>query len=221
MARSSLPIFVSAMALVVVVSNVLVQFPVQLQLGTYNLADLLTWGAFTYPVAFLITDLTNRRYGASRARVVVGCGFVLAVLCSALVPPLLFKAGLFPFEMSPARLLRIAIASGTAFLTAQLVDVLVFDRLRAGGWWRAPLFSSLLGSVLDTALFFSLAFGAGFAILGEGDAFASETAPFLGVMAAELPRWVSWAVGDFGVKILVGLAMLLPYWMIARRPVAA
>lgn len=219
--RSTLLVFILAMAFVVVVSNVLVQFPVQAMIGDYNFADLLTYGAFTYPVAFLVNDLTNRRFGASKARVVVGFGFLLAVVCSAIVPPLLFSVGLFPFEMSPARLMRIAIASGTAFLVAQLLDVFVFDKLRGSQWWKAPLFSTFVGSVLDTALFFSLAFAARFAFLGESDGFALENAPFLGLMVSEAPRWVSWAVGDFGVKVLVGLAMLLPYWLIARRPTAA
>ena len=219
--KSSLAFYVAAMAFVVVVSNVLVQFPVQTTVGSLNLADLLTWGAFTYPVAFLINDLTNRKFGVSKARLVVACGFVLAVICSAIVPPLLFKMGLFPFEMSPARLLRIAIASGSAFLIAQMLDASVFNRLRTSGWWKAPLFSSLIGSVIDTGLFFSMAFAAGFAFLGASDSFALEAAPFLGVFANEFPRWVSWAVGDFGVKVLVGLAMLVPYGIIARRPVAA
>ncbi len=219
--KSPLILYVAAMALVVVVSNVLVQFPVQATVGSLNLADLLTWGAFTYPIAFLINDLTNRRFGIAKARLVVGYGFILAVICSATIPPLLFKMGLFPFEMSPARLLRIAIASGCAFLVAQMLDASVFNRLRTSGWWKAPLFSSLIGSVIDTALFFSMAFAAGFAFLGESDGFALETAPFLGLFASEFPRWVSWAVGDFGVKVLVGLAMLVPYGIIARRPVAA
>ncbi len=213
--------FVMLMALIVVVSNVLVQFPVGATLGPLNLADLLTWGAFTYPVAFLITDLTNRRFGVRKARAVVAVGFVLAVLCSAIVPPLLFSAGLFPFEMSPERLLRIAIASGSAFLLAQMLDVAVFDRLRNTGWWKAPLISSLIGSAIDTTLFFSLAFAAGFSLLGPSDAFALEAAPFLGLFEPQMARWVSWAFGDFGVKILVGLAMLVPYYALTRRPVAA
>ncbi len=218
LSTKNLSLFIIAMAVVVVLSNVLVQFPVQATIGTYNLADLLTWGAFTYPVAFLVNDLTNRRFGPSKARIVVTCGFVLAVICSATIPPLLFKMGLFPFEMSPDRLLRIALASGTAFLVAQMLDVGIFNRLRNSGWWKAPLFSTLIGSVIDTSLFFSIAFAAGFGFLGEGDGFASETAPFLGLFASELPRWVSWTVGDFGVKVLVGLTMLIPYGIIARRP---
>ncbi len=185
---------VAAMAAIVAASNFLVQFPVQAQLGGLNLADLLTWGAFTYPIAFLVTDLTNRYFGASAAQLVVLAGFALAVLIS--------------FYLATP---RIAIASGSAFLVAQLLDVAIFDRLRASQWWRAPLLSSLVGSMADTVLFFSLAFSASFSALGSSDGFAIEGAPLLGVFALEAPRWVSWALGDFGVKTLVALAMLLPY----------
>ena len=204
--------FAAAMALVVVASNVLVQFPVMRQVGGLDLSELLTWGAFTYPLAFLVNDLTNRRFGPRAARRVVALGFALAVVCSVLVPPLLFRMGLFPFEMEAARLARIAIASGTAFLVAQLMDVAVFDRLRAGRWWRAPLISSLAGSVVDTALFFTLAFAAGLTLLGPTDAFATEMSPLL-----DAPRWVAWAMGDWAVKLVVGLAALVPYGLLARR----
>ncbi len=189
--------FIGAMIFVVVLSNYLVQFPVYVQLGPLNLADLLTWGAFTYPLAFLVTDLTNRRFGPGQARGVVMAGFVIAV-------------GLSAFLASP----RIAIASGSAFLVAQMLDVAVFDRLRALNWWRAPLISSLAGSVLDTVLFFSLAFGVQFAVLGPADSFATQSSALLGVLGLEAPRWVSWALGDLGVKVLVALAMLVPYGML-------
>ncbi|MEN0088296.1 MAG: queuosine precursor transporter [Pseudomonadota bacterium] len=209
--RLSILAFVAAMTVVVVASNILVNFPMMVEVGNVNLGDLLTWGAFTYPAAFLITDLTNRRFGPSKARRVVFVGFVVAVVCSIVVPQVLFKLGLFPFEMSTSRLTRIAIASGSAFLVAQLLDVLIFDRLRRGAWWKPPLVSSLIGSTLDTALFFTIAFAASFVFLGENDGFALENAPFLAVGAAELPRWMSWAIGDLGVKILMGLVMLIPY----------
>ena len=152
---------VAAMVVVVTGSNIAVQFPIN---------DWLTWGAFTYPVAFLVTDLTNRAHGPALARRVVYVGFALAVLGSAVV------AGW-----------RIALASGAAFLAAQLLDVLVFDRLRRQAWWRAPLISSLLASALDTALFFSLAFA-----------------------ATGLP-WITWALGDLGVKVAMALVLLAPY----------
>lgn len=189
------------MAAVVIASNYLVQFPLQMTLGGVNLADLLTWGAFTYPIAFLVTDLTNRQFGTYRARMVVLTGFFIAVALSIwLATP------------------RIAIASGTAFLTAQLLDVSIFDKLRASTWWKAPLISSLLGSAIDTVLFFALAFAPLFAMLDFGGEPGSLGfgVPFLGV-GSEVPLWVSLAAGDFIVKIAVGLAMLLPYGLLAKR----
>ena len=183
--------FVAAMALVVVASNVLVQYP----FGHFGLQDLLTWGAFTYPLAFLVNDLTNRRFGKRAARRVVLAGFALAVVLSIwLATP------------------RIAIASGSAFLVAQLLDTQIFDRLRNDAWWKPPLVSTVIGSVVDTVLFFSLAFAASFAFLDTGlgleDGSLGFAVPFFG---AEVPLWVSLAVGDFGVKMLVGLIMLAPY----------
>ncbi len=171
---------VVAMICVIVVSNVAVQVP----FTPFGLADWLTWGAFTYPVAFLVTDLTNRRFGAAATRNVVYVGFALAVVLSVAA------AGW-----------RVAVASGTAFLIAQLLDVFVFDRLRKAAWWQAPLASSLLGSAVDTALFFSLAFA------------------YTG-----LP-WQTWALGDFAAKLLMAAALLLPFraamrW-IAPSPAAA
>ncbi|SFJ87499.1 hypothetical protein SAMN04488518_10175 [Pseudovibrio ascidiaceicola] len=189
-----LALAIMAMTAVVVASNYLVQFPVQGMLGAVNLADLLTWGAFTYPVAFLVTDLINRQFGPAAARKVVYAGFAVAVALSIVLA-------------TP----RIAIASGSAFLIAQLLDVTVFHRLRDGRWWKAPVVSSTLGTMLDTALFFSLAFAAQFAFLGNHDAFAVEVAPLFGVFALEVPRWVSWAIGDFSVKIIVAMSMLVPY----------
>jgi uncharacterized PurR-regulated membrane protein YhhQ (DUF165 family) len=150
-----------AMIATVVASNYLVQFPIN---------DWLTWGALTYPVSFLVTDLTTRLQGPSRARRVVYVGFALAVLLSL-------------WLASP----RIALASGTAFLVGQLLDILIFQRLRRGSWWRAPLVSSSTGSVIDTAVFFSLAFA------GTG-----------------LP-WVTLAFGDLGVKLLLALVFLAPF----------
>ena len=163
MATAKNPLFlllppVIAMALIIVLSNELVRHPIN---------DWLTWGAFSYPIAFLVTDTTNRILGAGSARRVVYAGFALGVALSLLVD------------------LRIAIASGSAFLVAQLLDVWVFDRLRRQTWWKAPLVSSLLGSAVDTALFFSLAFA-----------------------ATGLP-WVTWALGDFGAKLFMA-ATLLP-----------
>jgi len=183
--------FVAAMALVVVASNVLVQYP----FGHFGLQDLLTWGAFTYPLAFLVNDLTNRRFGNRAARKVVLAGFALAVVLSIwLATP------------------RIAIASGSAFLVAQLLDTQIFDRLRNDAWWKPPLVSTVIGSVVDTVLFFSLAFAASFAFLDTGLGLEDGSLGFaVHFFGAEVPLWVSLAVGDFGVKMLVGLIMLAPY----------
>ncbi|MBX3584388.1 MAG: queuosine precursor transporter [Rhizobiaceae bacterium] len=205
------------MALVVVASNVLVQFPVNGHLGDIALADILTWGAFTYPFAFLVTDLANRRHGPQAARRIVFVGFMLAVICSIVVPPLLFRHGLIEFEMAANRLVRIAIASGAAFLIAQLLDITVFNRLRRQSWWRAPVFGSLAGSVLDTAIFFSVAFSATFSFVGPNDAFALEGAPLLGFLSLETARWISWAAGDLTVKLLIAIFALIPYRLIAAR----
>jgi len=198
--RSLIP-FIAAMALVVVASNILVQYPVAWTLGEVNIGDILTWGAFTYPVAFFVTDLTNRVFGPAKARMVVLAGFAIAVALSI-------------WLASP----RIAIASGTAFLLAQLLDVSVFNALRDGRWWRAPLLSSLIGSALDTLIFFALAFAPFFAALDFGgeDGSLGFAVPLLGVGAA-VPLWVSLALGDFLVKILVGVAMLAPYAVLAPR----
>ncbi|TKT75272.1 queuosine precursor transporter [Aquamicrobium sp. LC103] len=195
--------FVAAMAVVVTASNFLVQFP----FAHFGLQDVLTWGAFTYPVAFLVTDLTNRRYGPTAARKVVFVGFVIAIALSVwLATP------------------RIAIASGSAFLVAQLLDVSIFDKLRRQVWWRAPLISSIIGSIIDTIIFFSLAFAARFAFLDTGfgleDGSLGFPVPFMGT---EAPLWVSLALGDFSVKILIGFAMLAPYGALLSvlRPVAS
>ena len=159
-----------AMTAIVALSNYAVQFPIN---------DWLTWGALTYPAAFLVTDLTNRALGPRAARRVIYVGFALAVILSVWLADA-----------------RIAAASGTAFLAAQLLDVAVFNRLRAGVWWRAPLVSSSLASILDTALFFSIAFA------GTG-----------------LP-WITWALGDLGVKMAMAGLMLLPFRLLmpALRP---
>jgi uncharacterized PurR-regulated membrane protein YhhQ (DUF165 family) len=191
-------IAVVAMAIVVVASNILVQYPVAASVGGVDLADLLTWGAFSYPVAFLVTDLTNRRFGAGEARRIVATGFVVAVVVSALLG-------------AP----RVALASGGAFLAGQLLDVSVFNRLRASSWWRAPFVASILGSVTDTAIFFSLAFAPAFAaVLGASDDFALGSAPFLGVASFEAARWVSWAAADFSVKLAYAVVLLAPYRLV-------
>jgi len=194
---------VAAMVAVVASSNFLVQFPVQGQIGGIDLGNILTWGAFTYPVAFLVTDLTNRHFGPRVARGVILVGFAIAV-------------GWSVFLASP----RIAIASGSAFLCAQFLDVAIFNRLRANpAWWRAPLISSLIGSVLDTILFWGVAFSAGFgfvdAFFGTADGSLGAGVPFWDI-GPEVPLWVSLALGDFAVKMLVALVLLAPYGALRR-----
>jgi uncharacterized PurR-regulated membrane protein YhhQ (DUF165 family) len=187
-------LYVALMTIVVVASNFLVQFPVPGNLAGIELSDLLTWGAFIYPAAFLVTDLTNRQFGPTIARRVVFVGFIVGFALS------------FWTSMP-----RIAMASGTAYLVGQLIDISVFNQLRRQSWWRAPLAGSLIGSALDTIIFFSLSFAPLFGFLGPNDDFAIAQAPILGVFAMEAPRWMSWALGDFVVKLIVGLVMLLPY----------
>jgi uncharacterized PurR-regulated membrane protein YhhQ (DUF165 family) len=181
----------------VVLSNILVQHPFAFSIGRLNFADLLTWGAFTYPIAFLVTDVTNRLLGPRSARRVVYLGFALAVVLSVwLAAP------------------RIAIASGTAFLVGQLLDIGIFNGLRERSWWKAPAFSSIAGSTADTLVFFTLAFAPALAMLGANDAFAAEPAPLLGLFSTEVPRWISWALGDLAVKLAIAILALLPYRVI-------
>lgn len=193
---------VIAMATIVVASNILVQF---------LLGNWLTWGAFTYPFAFLVTDLMNRTYGVQQARKVVLAGFVIGVISSLIGTQIMLEFG-------PAVSLRIALGSGMAFLLAQMSDVAVFDRLRAQSWWRAPLVSSFIGSALDTALFFSIAFAAAFVFLdaSEPNAWAREVVPIFGFGPAA-PLWVSLALADFAVKMSLALVALGPYRLAISR----
>ena len=161
------------MATVVAISNYLVQFPIKY----FNLENLLTYGAFSYPIAFLITDLSNRRYGKDTAKKIVYLGFGLGV----------FLTFYFSTNYSDLVSIRIAVGSGVAFLTAQLIDVNIFDRLRQKEWFIAPLASSLVGSIIDTFLFFSISF------YGTG------------------LNWVTLSFGDLFVKIFVSLTMLIPF----------
>ena len=161
------------MATVVAISNYLVQFPIKY----FNLENLLTYGAFSYPIAFLITDLSNRRYGKDTAKKIVYLGFGLGV----------FLTFYFSTNYSDLVSIRIAVGSGVAFLTAQLIDVNIFDRLRQKEWFIAPLASSLIGSIIDTFLFFSISF------YGTGI------------------NWITLSFGDLFVKIFVSLTMLIPF----------
>lgn len=159
-----------AMALVVLASNILVQYP---------LNDWLTWGAFTYPVAFLVSDLANRRHGPHMARRVAWVGFAVAVAASLVLAPA-----------------RIAAASGLAFLLSQWLDIGVFHRLRSGLWWRAPLVATVVAALLDTAIFWGVAFA-----------------------GSDLP-WISWAAGDLAVKLGISVLMLLPFRLLIGRSLA-
>lgn len=183
--------FVAAMTLVVVASNILVQFP----FNHFGMGEILTWGAFTYPVAFLVNDLANRRYGKPAARRVVVAGFIVAVVLSVwLATP------------------RIAIASGAAFLTGQLLDIQVFDRLRRQVWWKAPFMATVFGSLLDTAFFFTLAFAPMFAGIDAVFGMEDGSLPFVvPLLHGEAPLWVTLAFGDFCVKMLMGVLALIPY----------
>jgi queuosine precursor transporter len=199
--RRDFGIALAAMTLVVLASNILVQYP----FGHLNLENYLTWGAFTYPFSFLITDLSNRRFGSAGARRVVYAGFVLAVLLSvALATP------------------RIAIASGAAFLVAQLLDIRIFAKLRDRAWWLPPFVSSVISSALDTAIFFSVAFYCG-PVPGVGITI-SDLLGAVGIADAcvALP-WTNLALADYGVKLLLAALSIAPYGailMVMRRPAA-
>ncbi|MEM9970597.1 MAG: queuosine precursor transporter [Pseudomonadota bacterium] len=191
-----------AMATVVVASNILVQF---------LFGQWLTWGAFTYPLAFLVTDVMNRVYGAATARNVVFAGFLVGVACSLVGTQIMGEFG-------PLVTFRIALGSGIAFLTAQLLDVAIFDRLREGAWWRAPLVSTVIGSAVDTALLFTIAFSAALTVLEPANdvSWAGEVLPMLGV-GPEVPLWVSLAVADWGVKLAIALIALVPFRIIVSK----
>jgi len=193
---------VLAMGFVILVSNELVQHPVQGNFLGVDLAGILTWGAFTYPAAFLVTDTTNRLFGMGPARRVVVAGFAFGVALT-LIAALGIAAGvsrsgalslwqaLF-HDPDAFAMLRTALASGSAFLAAQLLDIKVFDVLRRHAWWKAPAASSLVGSFIDTLIFFFLAFA------GTG-----------------LP-WASWAAGDFCAKLVMIGLLLYPFRLLVR-----
>jgi queuosine precursor transporter len=201
MSRTHLP-GVLAMAAIVVASNILVQF---------LLGDFLTWGALTYPLAFLVNDVMNRVYGPAAARRVVWAGFATGVACSLVGTQIVGEFG-------PLVTLRIAVGSGLAFLTAQMLDVAIFDRLRSGRWWTAPLASTLVGSTVDTALFFSIAFAGAFTFLEPGNdvSWANEAVPLLGI-GPTAAFWISMAVADWGAKLALALLALVPFRLIVKK----
>ncbi len=201
MTRTYLPGII-AMAIIVVASNILVQF----LFGSW-----LTWGAFTYPLAFLITDVMNRVYGTAAARRVVLIGFVIGIICSLIGTQIMGEFG-------PLVTVRIAIGSGLAFLVAQMLDVGIFACLRDGAWWKAPLVSTLVGSSIDTAIFFSIAFSGALSFVHPATdvSWASEVLPLLGA-GPEAPLWVSLAVADWAVKLSLALLALVPFRIITAR----
>jgi uncharacterized integral membrane protein (TIGR00697 family) len=197
---------IMAMAALVVASNILVQFVIA--------GGLLTFGAFTYPFTFLLTDLTNRRHGPRAARLVVLGGFVTGILCSLVGSQIMLEQG-------PAVPLRVAVASGSAFLLAQLLDVAVFQRLRDREWWRAPLTSTFVSSSIDTLVFFGIAFSATASVLfpagaNESMSWAQDPVPLLTV-GPEAPLWATLALADLGVKIALALVAPGPYRLLTRR----
>ena len=184
------------MAFVVLISNILVQF---------LLGNFLTWGALTYPIAFLITDLTNRFYGKGAARKVVMYGFIIGVFCS-------FLGTQMDGDFGPLVTLRIAIGSALAFLVSQLLDISIFDLFRKAKWWKAPFISSFFGSAVDTIIFFFIAFSASLSFLEPSNdiSWALEQTPILGFLGSA-PFWVSLALADFLVKIALITFSLLPF----------
>jgi uncharacterized integral membrane protein (TIGR00697 family) len=198
MNRTLLP-GILAMAAIVVASNILVQF---------LFGQWLTFGAFTYPFAFLVTDLTNRFQGPKAARTVVIAGFVVGVICSLIGSQIMGQFG-------PLVTLRVAIGSGLAFLTAQLLDIAVFNRFRNQKWWKAPFISTLFGATLDTAVFFTIAFAAALTFLEPANdvAWANESLPLLG-MGPLVPLWVSLACADWLVKMALAAVALVPFRVI-------
>ena len=191
---------IAAMALIVAASNILVQHP----MGAY-----LTYGALTYPLSFLVNDITNRLHGARAARIVVIAGFVTGLVCSLIA--------WFPGLTT----LRIAYGSGTAFLIGQLLDVTIFNRLRRGMWWRAPLVSTLIGSTLDSVIFFTIAFAGALAFLEPSNipTWATEPGALLG-SGPVVPFWISLAVADWCVKFAIAWFGLLPFRLFVARKAA-
>ena len=204
---------VIAMAAIVVASNILVQYLI--------LDGLLTWGAFTYPLAFLVTDIMNRLYGAAVARKVVLVGLITGIICSLIGTQIIFDSEYGPYA---AVAMRVAIASAIGFGCAQLLDVAVFNKLRDGSWWKAPLGSTLISSTVDTVIFFTIAFSALFNGLSAAATneviWAQDSAPFL-LTGPDAPLWVSLAVADWGVKLLIALLALVPFRIIVGRFAAA
>jgi uncharacterized integral membrane protein (TIGR00697 family) len=191
-----------AMAAIVVASNILVQ---------HTFGSYLTYGAFTYPLSFLVNDIINRLAGVKAARRVVLAGFVVGLACS-------FIGTQLHNDYGPLVTLRVALGSGTAFLVGQLLDVTIFDRLRRAEWWRAPLVSTLIGSTIDSVIFFTIAFAASLTFLEPSSdmSWAAVSGPLLG-SGPMVPLWVSLALADWGVKFGIAVFGLLPFRLIIAK----
>jgi len=192
--RRDFTIALTAMTIVVLASNILVQYPFE----AWGLQDYFTWGAFTYPFSFLVTELANRRFGPKGARKVVYVGFVLAVALSVILA-------------TP----RIAIASGSAFLTAQLLDIGIFSRLRNMAWWLPPFASSTISAAVDTTIFFSFAFYCG-VVPGLGLTIDQMLAQVGIVDQCFALPWVTLGLADYGVKLALSVFSILPYGVVLR-----
>lgn len=190
------------MAAIVVASNILVQI-------LYG--QWLTFGAFTYPFSFLVTDLTNRFQGPSAARKVVVSGFAVGIACSLV-------GSQMTNEFGPLVSFRVAIGSGAAFLAAQLLDIAVFNRLRRDGWWKAPFVATLAGSTLDTTIFFTTAFSGAMTFIAPANdvSWAQESLPLLG-HGPVLPLWISLATADWLVKLAIAIIALIPFRIFIAR----
>jgi hypothetical protein len=192
-----------AMTLIVVASNILVQHII--------FDGWLTWGAFTYPLAFLTTDVMNRLYGPSVARKIIIAGFITGIICSII-------GSQIENEYGPLVTLRIAIASGLGFISAQFIDLRVFEKFRNTTWWKAPLISSILGSFIDTSIFFYVAFSKQLSWIEPSNdvSWANDLRPIFD-FGPQLPYWVGLGLADYGVKLFIAIIALIPFSIIVKK----
>ena len=200
-----------SMAIIVVASNILVQF-------LYG--NWLTYGAFTYPLAFLVTDVMNRVYGAAVARRIVLFGFLTGVVCSMIGTQVMIE--LDKDFYAPAVTFRIAIASGSGFLLAQLLDIFIFTKLKDRSWWHAPLVSSIIGGALDTIIFFAVSFSISLIFIFGADhntEFMNQIVPILGI-GGKASLWLSLALADYLVKLSLAILCLIPFRLLVAQLMA-
>ncbi len=205
MTRTLLP-GILAMAIIVVVSNILVNIP-------FN--QWLTYGAFTYPFSFLVNDVTNRLQGPQAARRVIVVGFIVGLICSLI-------GSQIQGEFGPLVTFRVALGSGIAFLNGQLLDVTTFNRYRnSTGWWKAPFVSTFVGSTLDSIIFFTIAFAGFLTFLEPANdvSWASQMLPVIG-LGPVAPLWVSLAVADWLIKVAIAVIALIPFRLIVAKMTA-